>query len=89
MAQNTSTIRVDTAALRGYANRLVAVNNRIHKLDARVKALLAETGMQGLQDIIKDNTLLDSAGRVDSYTRYLRETASCFEVAEKAVLSQW
>ena len=89
MAQNASTIRVDTAALRSYANRLAAVNNRINKLDARVKALLAETGIQGLQDLIKGNTLPDSAGRVDSYARYLRETASCFEVAEKAVLSQW
>lgn len=85
-ASNTY-IEVNTATLYYYADRLIAVNNRIIQLDERVNNLYKKVGLRDLFNVIKNNSLKSGTYKIRNCSKYLDETASDFENVEHDVAS--
>lgn len=81
-------IELDTAKLRGYADRLVKVNERIKKLDKRIDKLYKKVGLQGLAELMSADLLTGYSGRVSQCVTYLNDTAADFEAVERTLVEQ-
>ena len=84
-AINNSEICVNTDSLRGYADRLYNVNNRIVNLDSSIKSLYGKVGFLDLLDLIKADILTGYSWRLGSCQNYLYNTADSFDNAENNI----
>lgn len=87
-ASQNSYIKLDTAALRRYADRLVKVNNRIAKLDRRMDDLYKEVGLRDLWNLMQADALTGYSWRLSRCINYLNDTANEFEAVERSISSQ-
>ncbi len=83
-----SFIHIDTGSLRGYADRLIKVNNRISKLDQRLDALYMQVGLRDLFKLIEVDALTGYSWRLNKCINYLNDTAADFESIERAIANQ-
>ncbi|MBE6920028.1 MAG: DUF2974 domain-containing protein [Ruminococcaceae bacterium] len=83
------TIRVDTAKLRGYAERLGKVNQRLTTLDGRMDDLYFKVGLRDLFNLIHADLWTGSNWRITNCAKYLNETANDFEGTERNVVGQF
>lgn len=89
VASADPTIRVDTAKLRGYAERLGKVNQRLITLDGRMDDLYFKVGLRDLFNLIQADLLTGSSWRITNCEKYLDETANDFEGTERNVVGQF
>lgn len=82
-------IRVNTAALRGYADRLVKVNRRLCALDRKMDSLYLKVGLRDLFNLLQVDLLAGSSGRISNCAKYLEETANDFDHTERNVVEQF
>ncbi len=82
-------IRVDTAKLRAYADRLEMVNKRLRTLDKRMDDLYLKVGLRDLFNLLQADLLTGSSCRISNCAKYLDETANDFEGTERNVISQF
>lgn len=78
-------IVVDTYKLKGYAQRIQAVHNRISKLDERLDSLYWKVGFLDLWNLIQADLLTGYSWRLNRCINYLNQTASDFEAVETAL----
>ena len=83
------TIRVDTARLRAYADRLEVVNKRLRTLDKRMDDLYFKVGLRDLFNLIQADLLTGSNWRVSNCAKYLDEAANDFDTTERIVAGQF
>lgn len=83
-----SEIKVNTTAMRQYANRLGSVCSRLTKLNGRMKNLYKNSGLIGLRNIINASIILDCKSRLFKAQNYLNETAREFELVEANLSNQ-
>ena len=88
-ASANPTIRVDTAKLRGYAERLGKVNQRLTTLDGRMDDLYFKVGLRDLFNLIHADLWTGSNWRITNCAKYLNETANDFEGTERNVVGQF
>ena len=82
-------IRIDTAKLRAYAERLGKVNKRLAILDGRMDDLYFKVGLRDLFNLIHADLWTGSNWRITNCAKYLDETASDFEGTERNVAGQF
>lgn len=82
-------IRIDTAKLRGYAERLGKVNQRLTTLDGRMDDLYFKVGLRDLFNLIHADLWTGSNWRITNCAKYLNETANDFEGTERNVVGQF
>lgn len=87
-ASNNTYIKVDTALLRNYANRLQNVNKRIVNLDRRLDNLYTQVGLFDLWNLIQADVLTGYSWRLNRCINYLNDTAYEFEEAERSIANQ-
>lgn len=87
-ASTNTYIKVDTAKLRNYANRLKNVNKRLEALDERMNGLYTQVGLQGLLDLLTADMLTGYCSRLTKCANYLTDTAAEFEAVERSIASQ-
>lgn len=80
-------IIVDPSKLKGYAQRLSGVNNRITRLDRRLDLLYRKVGLLGLWNLICADALTGYSWRISRCRTYLQQTAADFEAVEKLLSS--
>ena len=83
-----SEIVVDTYKLRQFSKRITDVNNRIGRLNKRIKTLYEETGLSGLYEIKQENILSKYSSRLPKFKDYLDRTAFDFECLEKSLANK-
>lgn len=83
-----SFVRVNTGFLRSYADRLYRVNQRIVKLDKRLKKLYTKAEISDLWDLFQADELTGYSWRLNRCINYLNETAYEFEEAERSISAQ-
>ena len=88
-AGDNPAIRVDTAKLRSYAGRLLAVNKRLNALDGRMDDLYYKVGLRDLFNLIQADFLTDYSLRISCCATYLEETAKDFDSTERNVADQF
>lgn len=81
-------IQLNTAKLRGYANRLVDVNRRIVNLDSRMDGLYAKVGLLDLWNLLQADRLTGFNWKLIKCAGYLFETADDFENLETLLYRQ-
>ena len=86
---NNPTIKVDTAKLRGYASRLKSVNTRLSNLDKRLDSLYLKVGLRDLLKLLQADLMTGSSSRISNCEKYLNETASDFDTAERNAVGQF
>lgn len=79
---------VDTYKLNQYAQRISAVNRRIHRLDSRLDSLYTRVGLLGLWNLMQADALTCYSWRLVRCQSYLQQTAADFESIERLLLSQ-
>ena len=89
VASADPTIKVDTAKLRGYAERLGKVNQRLTTLDGRMDDLYFKVGLRDLFNLIHADLWTGSNWRITNCAKYLNETANDFEGTERNVVGQF
>lgn len=77
-----SEVRVDTAKLRNYADRIESVRRRANTLDNRMDSLYKQIGLQGLWNLMVSNEVTCYNYRLSRCSSYLRDTAADFENIE-------
>ena len=82
-------LKVDTAKLRAYADRLEKVNSRLTKLDRRMDKLYVEVGLLDLFNLIQADLLTGSSKKILNCAKYLDETANDFDKTERNVIEQF
>lgn len=82
-------IRVDTAKLRAYADRLESVNKRLRNLDNRMDSLYLKVGLRDLFNLIQADLMTGSSWRISNCAKYLDETANDFDSTERNVVGQF
>ena len=87
-ASSNSYLCLDTGSLRGYANRLYRVNQRIAKLDRRLDGLYTKVGLFDLWDLLQADALTGYSWRLNRCINYLNDTAYEFEAVERSISSQ-
>lgn len=88
-ATDDPAIRVDTAKLRAYAERLGKVNKRLAILDGRMDDLYFKVGLRDLFNLIQADLLTGSSWRITNCAKYLDETANDFDGTERNVVGQF
>ena len=78
--------RVDTEAMRNYANRLRTVNTRLKNLDEDLNSLYWQVGFLDLLDILHANIIIGYSPRIGLCQTYLNSSADALEDAERKVL---
>lgn len=89
VASADTAIRVDTAKLRRYAERLGKVNQRLSTLDGRMDDLYFKVGLRDLFNLIHADLWTGSNWRITNCAKYLNETANDFEGTERNVAGQF
>lgn len=84
-----SPLRVDTAKLRAYADRLERVNKRLRNLDKRMDSLYVKVGLRDLFNLIQADLLTGQSWRISNCAKYLDETANDFDSTERKVAGQF
>lgn len=85
-ASNNPEFRVDTEAMRNYANRLRTVNTRLKNLDRDLNDLYWQVGFLDLLDILHANIIIGYSPRIGLCQTYLNSSAEALENAERKVL---
>ncbi len=83
-----SYIQLNTAKLRGYANRLCDVNRRIANLDSRMDGLYTRVGLLDLWNLLQADLLTGYSWKLTRCANYLYDTASDFENLETLLYRQ-
>lgn len=81
-------ITVDTYKLKSYASRLIAVNNRLSKVDRRLDALYSQVGLLDLWSLLRADFKIGWSNRINRSATYLNDTASDFEAVERSITAQ-
>jgi uncharacterized protein YukE/flagellar biosynthesis protein FliQ len=81
-AANNPHIRLNTANLRGYANRINSANNRINSLDGSLRRLYWQVGFLDLWDIMVANLMTRESHTLNQVRNYLNNAADRFDTAE-------
>lgn len=81
-------VKVNTSSLRGYADRLYKVNQRITNLDRRMDDLYTKVGLFDLWDLLQADVLTGYSWRLSRCISYLNDTATEFESVERSIASQ-
>lgn len=81
-AQNNPWFRADTDKLRGYADRLNRVNNRLSNLDRQMQSLYLQVGLLDLWDILCANLITCESYSLNRAKTYLYNTANRLETAD-------
>ena len=81
-------IKVNTASLRNYADRLSAVNRRLDMLDGWFDSLYWRVGFWDLWDLIQADALTGESWKINRCIQYLRETANDFENVENTIINK-
>lgn len=81
-------IIVDTYKLNQYAQRISAVNTRIHNLDRRLDSLYTRVGLLGLWNLLQSDILTGYSWRLLRCQFYLQQTAFDFDFAERMILGE-
>lgn len=81
-------IKLNTANLRSYANRLCDVNRRIGRLDSRMDGLYTKVGLLDLWNLLQADLLTGYSWRLSRCADYLYDTASDFENLESLLYNQ-
>ena len=76
-------IRLNTNNLREYAARIDRVNDRLMKMDARLKRLYYNVPVSELWSLIKVDAITGYSRNLRQCSGYLRETAGNFEAVER------
>lgn len=87
-ASVNSYIRIDTARMRWYADRLNRVNGRITKLDSRLDKLYRKVGLKDLFALVQADAMTRYHWRLKRCVNYLYDTAYDFERADNSIASQ-
>lgn len=87
-ASVNSYIRIDTARMRWYADRLNRVNGRIAKLDSRLDKLYRKVGLKDLFALVQADAMTRYDWRLKRCVNYLYDTAYDFECADNSIASQ-
>lgn len=87
-ATNNPYIKLNTANLRGYANRLCDVNRRIANLDRRMDGLYTRVGFLDLWNLLQADLLTGYSWRLSRCADYLYSTADDFENLESLLYNQ-
>ena len=81
-------IKLNTANLRSYANRLYDVNRRIGNLDSRMDGLYTKVGLLDLWNLLQADLLTGHSWRLSRCADYLYDTAADFENLESLLYNQ-
>lgn len=81
-------VRVDTAKLKNYADRLERVNRRLSDLDRRLDSLYWRVGWLDLWNLMQADALTGYSWKIRKCKNYLAETAEDFELAERYIVSR-
>lgn len=87
-ATSNPIIRVDTAKLRAYADRLEKVNRRVINLDKRMDKLYLKVGLRDLFDLLEADLLTGSNKKILNCAKYLDQTANDFDKVERDIV-EW
>lgn len=82
-------ISINTSSMRSYADRLTAVNKRVVDLDKRLDSLYWKVGWRDLLNLMRADVMTGYNWHIDGCVRYLKETATDFENAEKKIAAQY
>ncbi len=82
-------IRVNTATLRGYADRLAKINQRISTLDRRMDSLYLKVGLRDLWNLLRADLMTGYSGRIANCTKYLYETADDLDTVERNITTKF
>lgn len=85
MAENTSTIVVNTEKMKEYAGRLDAIIGRTQNIEAGLNAIYAQSGLADIQALTDSHAVTKYNDDVRRVSVYLRETAEDFESVERKV----
>ncbi len=88
-AENSPYIRVNTSSLRGYADRLVRVNQRISTLDRRMDSLYTKVGLRDLWNLLQADLMTGYSGRISNCAKYLYETADDLDTVERKIITNF
>lgn len=86
-AHDGSFIEINTATMRYYSERLMAVNKRITALENRIQSLYMKAGWKDLNKLIKSDCISSYEWHITNCSRYLSETANDFDGVERVVSS--
>ncbi len=78
-------IRVDTAKLREYAEKLGNINKKLARLDGRLKRLYFEVNLQELWNLLQADFCTGYSWNLTNCVKYLNLTADVFEEAENKI----
>ena len=81
-AEDHPEIKIDTAQMRNFAQRLQAVNRRIVSVDKRLDNMYYRVGLLDLWNLMRADLLTGYSWRLDRCANYLNETAEEFERVE-------
>ena len=81
-AEDHPEIKIDTAQMRNFAQRLQAVNRRISSVDRRLDNMYYRVGLLDLWNLMRADLLTGYSWRLDRCANYLNETADEFERVE-------
>lgn len=81
-AEDHPEIKIDTAQMRNFAQRLQAVNRRIVSVDRRLDNMYYRVGLLDLWNLMKADLLTGYSWRLDRCANYLNDTAEEFERVE-------
>ncbi len=82
-------IRVNTATLRGYADRLSKVNQRISSLDRRMDSLYLKVGLRDLWNLLRADLMTGYSERIANCSKYLDETADDLDTVERNITTKF
>lgn len=85
----SSEIKVNTATLRGYADRLDKVVTRLNNLESRMDQFYAKYPQNSLKKVATANSISAQVSRISNCSKYLTETAADFESVERNVTSMF
>ena len=88
-ASSNTYFEVNTAILRGYADRLDKVNGRVVDLDRRMDSLYKKVGLRDLLKLLKADLMTGYNWHISNCSKYLNETANDFDGVERDVSSQY
>ena len=88
-ASSNTFFEVNTATLRGYADRLDKVNGRVVDLDRRMDSLYKKVGLRDLLKLLKADLMTGYNWHISNCSKYLNETANDFDKVERDISSQY
>ncbi len=81
-------LRVDTAKLRAYAQRIEAVNRRIRDVDSAMNSIYFQYGLLDMLRILQADLLIHYSATLERCSAYLNDTAERFETVERMLMNE-